>query len=67
MAPAADAAPRREQRGIQVVGAPFAFRGIAPIEATEAPRVGATGRDALREWLELDDAAIAELLPEVPA
>lgn len=49
---------------LKVVGLPFSLRGSAPIAATEAPRVGATGRQALRDWLDLDEQAIAELLPE---
>jgi len=53
--------------GAKVIGLPFMFRGSAPVVATEAPRIGATGREALREWLQLDDGAIVELLPEVPA
>jgi benzylsuccinate CoA-transferase BbsF subunit len=53
--------------GTKVIGLPFTFRGSAPVEPTAAPRMGADGREALREWLNLDDGAIAELLPEVPA
>jgi len=53
--------------GVKVVGLPFAFRGTAPVVATEAPRLGATGRDALRDWLKLDEPAIAKLLEEVPS
>lgn len=52
---------------VKVVGLPFSFRGSAPAKAIEAPRLGANGRDALRDWLELDEQEIAELLPEVPA
>ena len=53
--------------GAKVVGLPFAFRGTAPVVATEAPRLGATGRDALRDWLKLDEPAITKLLEEVPS
>ena len=50
--------------GPKVIGLPFSFRGTAPREATEAPRMGASGNEALRDWLGLDDPAIAELLRE---
>ena len=50
--------------GPKVIGLPFAFRGSAPREATEAPRMGASGSEALRDWLGLDDLAIAELMRE---
>jgi crotonobetainyl-CoA:carnitine CoA-transferase CaiB-like acyl-CoA transferase len=50
------------EAGPKVIGLPFSFRGSAPREATEAPRMGASGNEALREWLGLDDPAIAELL-----
>jgi crotonobetainyl-CoA:carnitine CoA-transferase CaiB-like acyl-CoA transferase len=52
---------------VKVVGLPFSFRGSAPVDALEAPRVGANGRDALRDWLELDEQEITKLLPEVSA
>jgi hypothetical protein len=51
---------------IKVIGLPFAFRGSKPLEATEAPRMGATGGEALRDWLQLDEPALAELLREEP-
>lgn len=53
--------------GMQVVGLPMTFRGSAPVGAIDAPRMGATGREALRDWLKLDEDAITELLREVPA
>jgi crotonobetainyl-CoA:carnitine CoA-transferase CaiB-like acyl-CoA transferase len=52
---------------MEVVGLPFAFRDSAPVSMTEAPRLGANGREALRDWLQLDEQAIAALLPEGPA
>jgi benzylsuccinate CoA-transferase BbsF subunit len=52
---------------MQVLGLPFGFPGGAPVEAVGAPRIGANGSEVLRDWLKLDDPAIAELLPEVPA
>jgi benzylsuccinate CoA-transferase BbsF subunit len=60
--------PLRNAAGsdIKVIGLPFAFRGNKPLEATEAPRMGATGGEALRDWLQLDEPAIAELLREEP-
>ena len=48
--------------GPKVVGLPFSFHGSASREATEAPRMGVTGQEALRDWLGLDEAAAAELL-----
>jgi crotonobetainyl-CoA:carnitine CoA-transferase CaiB-like acyl-CoA transferase len=50
--------------GIKVVGLPFGFKGAAPVVATEAPRVGASGGDALRDWLKLDESAVADLMRE---
>jgi benzylsuccinate CoA-transferase BbsF subunit len=60
--------PLRNAAGsdIKVIGLPFAFRGSKPLEATEAPRMGATGGEALRDWLQLDEPALAELLREEP-
>jgi benzylsuccinate CoA-transferase BbsF subunit len=60
--------PLRNAAGsdIKVIGLPFAFRGNKPLEATEAPRMGATGGEALRDWLQLDEPALAELLREEP-
>jgi len=52
------------EAGPKVIGLPFTFRGSAPCEATEAPRMGASGNEALREWLGLDEPAIAELMRE---
>ncbi|HWE76658.1 MAG TPA: CoA transferase [Stellaceae bacterium] len=52
------------EAGPKVIGLPFSFRGSTPREATEAPRMGASGNEALREWLGLDDPAIAELMRE---
>ena len=52
------------EAGPKVIGLPFSFRGAAPREATEAPRMGASGNEALRDWLGLDDPAIAELMRE---
>jgi benzylsuccinate CoA-transferase BbsF subunit len=53
--------------GMKAVGLPFAFRGSAPVEAVGAPRLGANGSEVLRDWLRLDDRAIADLLAEVAA
>jgi benzylsuccinate CoA-transferase BbsF subunit len=50
--------------GPKVIGLPFSFRDSAPREATEAPRMGASGNEALRDWLGLDDTAIADLMRE---
>jgi benzylsuccinate CoA-transferase BbsF subunit len=50
---------------MSVIGMPFSFRNAAPVAVSEAPRVGATGREALHEWLKLDDQAIGALLTEV--
>jgi hypothetical protein len=47
-----------------VIGLPFSFQGSVPREATEAPRMGASGNEALRDWLGLDEPAIAELMRE---
>jgi benzylsuccinate CoA-transferase BbsF subunit len=52
------------EAGPKVIGLPFTFRGAAPREVTEAPRMGASGSEALRDWLGLDEPAIAELLRE---
>jgi benzylsuccinate CoA-transferase BbsF subunit len=52
------------ESGPKVIGLPFTFRGSAPREATEAPRMGASGSEALRDWLGLDELAIAELMRE---
>jgi crotonobetainyl-CoA:carnitine CoA-transferase CaiB-like acyl-CoA transferase len=52
------------ESGPKVIGLPFTFRGSAPREATEAPRMGASGNEALRDWLGLDEPAIAELMRE---
>jgi crotonobetainyl-CoA:carnitine CoA-transferase CaiB-like acyl-CoA transferase len=52
------------EAGPKVIGLPFSFRGTTAREATEAPRMGASGNEALRDWLGLDDPAIAELLRE---
>jgi benzylsuccinate CoA-transferase BbsF subunit len=52
---------------MQVLGLPFGFPGSAPVEAVGAPRIGANGSEILRDWLKLDDPAIAALLPEVSA
>ena len=51
---------------MSVIGMPFSFRNATPVVVTEAPRVGATGREALRQWLKLDDEAIGALLREEP-
>lgn len=56
-----------EASGVKAVGMPFAFRGTAPVAAVAAPRIGAHGSEVLRDWLKLDERAIAGLLPEVPA
>ncbi len=45
------------EAGPKVIGLPFAFRDSAAREATEAPRMGATGEEALRDWLGLDEAS----------
>jgi crotonobetainyl-CoA:carnitine CoA-transferase CaiB-like acyl-CoA transferase len=50
-----------------VIGLPFSFRGCAPVAPVEAPRMGASGREALRDWLQLDEGAVAQLLAEEPA
>ena len=52
------------EAGPKVIGLPFSFRGAAPREATEAPRMGSSGNEALRDWLGLDEPAIAELMRE---
>jgi crotonobetainyl-CoA:carnitine CoA-transferase CaiB-like acyl-CoA transferase len=52
------------EAGPKVIGLPFTFRGSAPREATEAPRMGANGTEALHDWLGLDEPAIAELMRE---
>lgn len=51
---------------IKVVSLPFAFRQRKPVAVTEAPRLGATGREALRDWLDLDDTAAEALLRAEP-
>ena len=51
----------------KVVGLPFVFRGVSPVAAIEAPRIGATGKDALRDWLKLDEQSAAALLQAEPA
>ena len=51
----------------KVVGLPFVFRGASPVAAIEAPRIGATGKDALRDWLKLDEQSAAALLQAEPA
>ncbi len=53
--------------GIKVLGLPFDFQGVAPVAVTDAPRVGANGREVLRDWLNLDDATIEDLMHEEPA
>jgi CoA:oxalate CoA-transferase len=53
--------------GKKVIGLPFAFRASAPVVATEAPRIGDGGREALREWLKLDATAADALMHEEPA
>ena len=52
------------ETGPKVVGLPITFRGSAPREATEAPRMGASGSAALHDWLGLDERSIAELMRE---
>jgi CoA:oxalate CoA-transferase len=52
--------------GKKVIGLPFAFRTSAPVVATEAPRIGDGGREALREWLKLDATATDDLMREEP-
>ena len=52
------------EAGPKVIGLPFSFRGATPREATEAPRMGANGNAALRDWLGLDEHSIAELMRE---
>lgn len=52
------------EAGPKVIGLPFAFRGTAPREATESPRMGASGNEALHDWLGLDEPAIAEFMRE---
>jgi crotonobetainyl-CoA:carnitine CoA-transferase CaiB-like acyl-CoA transferase len=56
-----------ESSDVKVVGPPFAFRESAPVEAVAAPRMGANGSEVLRDWLKLDERAIADLLPEAAA
>lgn len=51
---------------VKVLGLPIDFTGCAPVEPVAAPRIGATGRDAARDWLQLDDQALDALLPEGP-
>jgi benzylsuccinate CoA-transferase BbsF subunit len=51
---------------MNVIGMPFSFRNATPVAVSETPSVGATGREALRAWLNLDDQAIGRLLSEVP-
>ena len=53
--------------GGKVVGLPFAFRGSAPVSPVVAPRLGEHGREVLRDWLELADSAVDDLVPKVPA
>jgi benzylsuccinate CoA-transferase BbsF subunit len=53
--------------GRKVIGLPFAFRASAPVVATEAPRIGGGGTEALCDWLKLDAAAIDDLMREEPA
>jgi len=51
---------------VKVIGLPIDFAGCAPVEPVAAPRIGATGRDAARDWLQLDERALDALLPEAP-
>jgi len=53
--------------GERSVGLPFTFRGTPAAALTPAPRVGAEGAAVLRDWLQLDDAAVADALSKVPA
>ncbi|HLI19929.1 MAG TPA: CoA transferase [Stellaceae bacterium] len=61
--------PLREPgaEGKRVVGLPFSFRARAPIAVTEAPRMGSGGRETLRDWLKLDEAAVEEMMRAEPA
>ena len=52
------------ETGPKVIGLPFTFHGAAPREATEAPRMGASGNAALGDWLGLDEQSITELMRE---
>ncbi|HXQ54018.1 MAG TPA: CoA transferase [Stellaceae bacterium] len=56
-----------ETTGMRVIGPPFAFRASPAVAAVAAPRMGADGGAVLRDWLKLDDAAIAGLFPEIAA
>lgn len=51
---------------VKVLGLPIDFAGCAPVEPVAAPRIGASGRDAARDWLQLDGPALDALVPEVP-
>jgi crotonobetainyl-CoA:carnitine CoA-transferase CaiB-like acyl-CoA transferase len=59
--------PAYDGANIKVVGLPFAFRNRPAPAPVEAPRMGATGREALRDWLKLDEPAIDALLNVEPA
>ena len=61
-----EAAPRREARH-KVVGVPFAFRGIAPRRSDGSAELGRHRARGVARMARTRRAAIAELLPEVPA
>jgi len=58
--------PTYDGANIKVVGLPFTFRNRPAPAPAEAPRMGATGREALRDWLNLDEPAIDALLRAEP-
>ena len=58
--------PAYDGAKIKVVGLPFTFRNRPAPAPVEAPRMGATGREALRDWLKLDESAIDALLHAEP-